>query len=139
MKSYDRICGLLTEANKKRKQARKVAQRFAGKKEDRRRGSLTPKMREVETALKDQGYGHLKLDNPDIAATARDAISLHRGKNCVGEACKSIIGAHATEYEKDVSKSTANKQSKQMYRGASGDAGTTIEKLRRERPDQPRK
>ena len=138
MNAYKKICGLLTEANKKRKQARKVAQRFAGKKEDRRRGGLTPKMREVETALKDQGYGHLKLDNPAIASTARDAISLHRGKNCVGDACKSIIGRHATEYEQDLSKTAANRQSRQMYRGASGDSGATVEKLRRERPDQPR-
>ena len=138
MNAYKKICGLLTEANKKRKQARKAAQRFAGKKEDRRIAGLTPKMREVETALKDQGYGHLKLDNPAISATARDAISLHRGKTCVGETCKAIIGRHATEYEKDLSKTAANKQSRQMYRGASGDSGATVEKLRRERPDQPR-
>ena len=136
MNSYDKVFSMLAE-NKRKKQARKKAQRFATAQETKRRMSLTPKMREVEDELKSQGYGHLKLDDPKIASTARDSISLHRGKNCVGNTCRDIVAQHATETEKDLTRTQAKRQGYARYRGSDPTAGATREKLARERPDNP--
>jgi len=131
----DRVYTILTESKKQRKKARKAAQRYASRQETARVNTLSPKMREVETALATQGYGHLKLSDPNIADTARDSISLHRGKNCVGETCKAIIAQHATENEKDLTRTQARRQSYARHRGSDPTAGATREKLSRERPD----
>tara|TARA_R110000824_G_scaffold351071_1_gene537975 strand:+ start:6861 stop:7469 length:609 start_codon:yes stop_codon:yes gene_type:complete len=100
MNSY-KILFNLSEGKQKGK-AKKAAQRFATlqqQKLTKARGSRgTGRLRDVDTELKKQGYDHLDvIDNPQHRDTAEDAIKLHRGKDCVGNACKTIVDRHATE------------------------------------------
>ena len=92
--------GLQTEGKQKGK-AKKAAQRFAtlqNQKQQKARGDRgTQRLRDVDAELKKQGYSDLDvIDNPQHRDTAEDAIKLHRGKDCVGSACKTIINRHAT-------------------------------------------
>ena len=52
--------------------------------------------------------------------------------------CKAVIKAHATDTEGDLSRSDANRLSRQLNRGAEQTGGATAEFLRRNRPDQPK-
>jgi len=93
--------GLQTEGKQKGR-AKKAAQRYATlqqqKQEKARAGRGTQRLRDIDTELKRQGYTQLDvIDNPQHRDTAQDSIKLHKGKDCVGSACKDVIKRHATE------------------------------------------
>jgi len=48
------------------------------------------------------------------------------------------VGEFARDTAKDLSKTAANRQSRQLHQGTAPDIGTTVEKLRRDKPDKPR-
>ena len=142
----DKVINLLLEKGRG-KNRKKQQQSFLAKKANadakartKRGGTSTSILNQTDVELRKQGYSNLDvIDNPKHRATAVATRSAwQKDPNCVGEMCKAVIGAHATETEKDLSQSAANKQSKQLHKGTEQTGGATAEKLMRDRPDQPR-
>lgn len=132
--------------SKKNKQKKK-AQSYATKKAQadaqartKRGGTTNSLLNQTDAELKSQGYTHLDvIDNLEHRRTAEDTRSAYQKESgCVGHMCRAVIRAHATDSEKDLSQSDANRRSAQLHRGIEQTRGATIQYLRQKKPDQPR-
>jgi len=92
-----------------------------------------------QTRLHQSGNTHIDVTHGGVRDAINRASKTWRGHpDHDKEVDKAAVGASTEQGGGDISRSAANRLSRQLYRGAEQTGGATVEKLRRDRPDQPR-
>ena len=92
-----------------------------------------------QTRLHQSGNTHIDVTHGAVSDAIKRASRTWRGHpDHDKEVDKAAVGASTKPGGGDISRSAASRLAKRLYRGAEQTGGATVEKLRRDRPDQPR-